>query len=232
MKSAHDGFPRNPQEERRNPPMKPRRGPARNASPRKQGARDGSDRIHAPKGRATGRWQLWASKTTRHLRRVTFRCVEVAHQLPRGTWQPRTSSTPFGMAFGSPSSKQIEAPKRPATRGGSLWPRHNSQRRRDSHRDAEGTEVFGLLYLFDGFQQGDRQRESKVRNGRWNRNGTPMPSIRERQRDGPCQPEATPRVPERPTPCALKRRPNRGSGSAPERSPVIGRLSRGPQSLR
>ena len=170
MESAHGGFPRNPQEERRNPPMKPRRGPDKDASPRKQGARDGLDRIHAAKGRATGRWQqgdpendpptsagpismrpddppasarlfavpnivhaVWdslrlapvegnrRSETARQLRRVPFPCARATHRHRRGTWQPRTSSTPFGMAFGSPPSKETEAPKRPATSCRSHW---------------------------------------------------------------------------------------------------------------
>ena len=133
LKSAHDGFPRNPQEEQRNPPIRP--GEVR------QGMRPHQNKVHetvrtestrrSAAQEVAGNWG--ASKTTRHLRRVPFPCVEVAHQLPRGTWQPRTSSTPFGMAFGSPSSKQVEAPKRPATSGGSLWPRQNGQRGRDSH---------------------------------------------------------------------------------------------------
>ena len=57
LKSTPGGFSRNPQEERRNPPMKPRQDPAKNADSQEQGEPDGSDRIHAAKGRARGGWQ-------------------------------------------------------------------------------------------------------------------------------------------------------------------------------
>lgn len=67
-------------------------------------------------------------KTSSHLRRVTFPCVRTTNRHPRDTLQRRKSSTPFGMAFGSPPSKETEAPKRPATRCGSPWPRQNGQR--------------------------------------------------------------------------------------------------------
>lgn len=47
---------------------------------------------------------IWASKTTRHFRRVTFASVRVARRHRRGTLQPRTWPASFGRGFGSPSS--------------------------------------------------------------------------------------------------------------------------------
>ena len=60
-------------------------------------------------------------KTTRQLRRVQFPCVRTTHRHRRDSLQSRTSSTPFGIAFASPPSKETDAPKRPANFGGSLF---------------------------------------------------------------------------------------------------------------
>ena len=62
------------------------------------------------------------SETTRQLRRVTFPCVGATSRHRRGTLQGRTWPAPFGRAFAWSSSKETEAPKRPATRCGSLLP--------------------------------------------------------------------------------------------------------------
>ena len=66
--------------------------------------------------RVAGNWG--ASKTTRQFRRVIFPCVRTTHQHPRGTLRSRTSSTPFGLAFGSPPSKKPRLRNDPPTSAG------------------------------------------------------------------------------------------------------------------
>jgi hypothetical protein len=74
---------------------------------------------------------IWASKTTRHFRRVTFASVRVARRHRRGTSQGRTWPASFGRGFGSPSSKKPRLRNDPPTSAG-----HFSMRRGDQSASA------------------------------------------------------------------------------------------------
>ena len=136
LKSTHGGFPHNPQVEQRDPLMKPRRGPARNASPRRQGARGGSDRIHAALCRATAcRESVGPRKRPATIVGSLFQVPESPANVGAARFSTRTWPAPCGMAFTSSSSKETEAPKRAATSCGSLYRQDGSPRTRAPIRD-------------------------------------------------------------------------------------------------
>ena len=133
MKSTPGGFPNNSQEDRRNPPMKPRRGPAGYPSPRKQGAPGGSGRINTAKDRATGCWQHGEPrKRPATVGGSRFHAPGSPATFGVARFSTRTWPAPCGMAFASPSSKETQAPKRPATRCRSLWTSGHAVRSVDS----------------------------------------------------------------------------------------------------
>ena len=70
---------------------------------------------------------ILGSKTTRHLRRVTFASVRVARRHRRGSLQPRTWPASFGRGFGSPSSKKPRLRNDPPTSAGHFSMRPDDQ---------------------------------------------------------------------------------------------------------